>query len=44
MGYYAAESRIWAGIHYPIDLEAGMALGRAVAGKFIERARSDGSE
>jgi membrane-associated phospholipid phosphatase len=39
----AAESRIWAGIHYPVDLEAGLTLGRSVAGKFIEWAQNDGS-
>ncbi|HZT37961.1 MAG TPA: phosphatase PAP2 family protein [Bryobacteraceae bacterium] len=40
----ASESRIWAGIHYPIDAEAGMQVGRSVAQKFIDWARSDGSE
>lgn len=37
------ESRIWAGIHYPSDVVAGAELARAVAGKVIDRARSDGS-
>lgn len=44
MAREAAESRIWAGIHYPVDLEAGMALGRAVAQKFVEWAQRDGSQ
>lgn len=39
----AAESRIWAGIHYRSDVVVGLALGRAVAQKVIERARTDGS-
>lgn len=44
MALEAADSRIWAGIHYPVDLEAGMALGRAVARKFIDWAENDGSK
>ena len=39
----ASESRVWAGIHYPIDLEAGMSVGRGVAQKFIDWAERDGS-
>jgi membrane-associated phospholipid phosphatase len=39
----AAESRIWAGIHYRVDAEAGMQLGRSVAKKFVDWAMSDGS-
>jgi membrane-associated phospholipid phosphatase len=39
----AANSRVWAGIHFPSDLEAGRVLGRAVARKFIAFARNDGS-
>lgn len=39
----AGESRIWAGIHFRSDVVAGLALGRAVAGKVIEWAKSDGS-
>jgi hypothetical protein len=27
---------MWGGIHFPSDIEAGLALGRAVAGKVIE--------
>ena len=40
----AGESRIWAGIHYRSDTDAGLALGRSVAGLVIERAKSDGSQ
>jgi len=39
----AAESRVWAGIHYRSDIVAGAALGRVVAEKVIARARTDGS-
>jgi membrane-associated phospholipid phosphatase len=42
-GEEAGDSRIWAGIHYEFDNEAGVQLGRAVAGKFIEWANGDGS-
>jgi membrane-associated phospholipid phosphatase len=40
----AAQSQLWAGVQYPSDVEAGMALGRAVAEQVITRARSDGSD
>jgi len=40
----AAESRVWAGIHYRSDIVAGAALGRAVAGKVIARAQNDGAQ
>jgi hypothetical protein len=39
-----ADSRLWAGIHFKSDLEAGDAIGRAVAGKVIERATTDGAQ
>jgi membrane-associated phospholipid phosphatase len=39
-----AESRIWAGIHFRSDIEVGLALGRAVVEKVIERARNDGAQ
>lgn len=39
----AGESRIWAGIHFRMDHEAGVELGRKVAGKFLERAQNDGA-
>jgi hypothetical protein len=44
VGKEAGESRIWAGIHYPMDNAAGIALGKAVAAKFIARARTDGAD
>jgi hypothetical protein len=40
----AASSRVLAGVNYPSDVEAGLALGRAVADKVIARARTDGSD
>lgn len=40
----AGMSRVWAGIHFPSDVEAGLALGRAVADAVIERAKSDGAD
>ena len=40
----AAESRIWAGIHYRSDVVVGVALGRKVAEKIIERTRSDSAQ
>jgi membrane-associated phospholipid phosphatase len=39
----AAESRIWAGIHFRSDVTAGLALGRAVAQKVVQRAQQDGA-
>jgi PAP2 superfamily len=38
------DSRLWAGIHFRSDLEAGYAIGRGVAEKVIERARADGAQ
>ena len=40
----AGESRLWAGIHFRSDIEAGLEIGRAVAQKVIERAQNDGSQ
>jgi membrane-associated phospholipid phosphatase len=40
----AAMSRLLAGVHFRVDNEVGLALGRAVASAAIERARKDGSE
>jgi membrane-associated phospholipid phosphatase len=37
----AGQSRIWAGIHFPTDVRVGLALGRAVAQKVIDRAQGD---
>jgi membrane-associated phospholipid phosphatase len=44
VGKEAGDSRIWAGIHYPMDNAAGVQLGRSVAQVFITRAQSDGSQ
>jgi membrane-associated phospholipid phosphatase len=44
VGKEAGDSRIWAGIHYPMDNVAGVALGKSVAGVFISWAQSDGSQ
>ena len=43
VGKEGGDSRIWAGIHYEMDNQSGVALGKAVAGKFIERANDDGA-
>lgn len=40
----AAHSRLVAGVHYPSDVEAGLALGQAVAQQVIARAMADGSD
>ena len=40
----AAASRAWAGIHYPMDNDAGIALGREVGYLVAEVARVDGAE
>jgi membrane-associated phospholipid phosphatase len=39
----AGQSRLIAGVDYPSDVAAGLDLGRAVAARVIERARTDGS-
>jgi membrane-associated phospholipid phosphatase len=44
LGARAAESRIWAGIHYRSDIVAGRQLAIAVADKVIERAKQDGAQ
>lgn len=43
LGKEAGDSRIWAGIHYEMDNQAGVILGKKVAQKFIEWAQRDGS-
>jgi len=43
VGAEAGDSRIWAGIHYPMDNLAGKELGRSVAERFISWAKNDGS-
>jgi membrane-associated phospholipid phosphatase len=40
----AAQSRVLAGVQYPSDVEAGLALGRQVAQLVLERAQTDGAE
>jgi PAP2 superfamily len=40
----AAASRLLGGVHFRIDNEVGLTLGRSVASVAIERARLDGSE
>jgi hypothetical protein len=44
VGQEAGDSRIWAGIHYPMDNAAGAQLGRSVAQLFISWAQGDGSQ
>jgi membrane-associated phospholipid phosphatase len=44
VGKEGGDSRIWAGIHYPMDNVAGVALGRSVVQKFITWAKADGSQ
>ncbi len=41
LGKEAGDSRVWAGIHYEMDNQAGVELGKAVAGKFIAWAKGD---
>jgi membrane-associated phospholipid phosphatase len=38
IGKEAAEARIWAGIHYRFDIDAGQEIGRRVAERTLERA------
>jgi hypothetical protein len=40
----SGESRIWAGIHFRSDIEAGYEIGRKVGAAVVERARRDGAE
>jgi len=44
VGKEGGDSRIWAGIHYPMDNVAGVELGRSVAEVFINWAKADGSQ
>jgi len=44
LGKEGGDSRIWGGIHYPMDNEAGVQLGKSVAQVFITRAQTDGSQ
>jgi hypothetical protein len=38
LGDEAAEARIWAGIHYRFDVDAGRTIGRKVAEKVLAQA------
>jgi membrane-associated phospholipid phosphatase len=40
----AAASRAWAGIHYPLDNDAGTLMGRQIGYLIAARARGDGAE
>jgi len=44
LGKEAGDSRIWAGIHFPMDNVAGVELGKKVAQVFIDWAENDGSQ
>ena len=44
MAQDAANSRIYAGIHYNIDCEVGMTVGQNVGNYAVQRAMSDGAE
>jgi membrane-associated phospholipid phosphatase len=44
LGERAAESRIWAGIHYRSDIVAGRQVAIGVSDKVIERAKQDGAD
>jgi membrane-associated phospholipid phosphatase len=44
LGKEAGDSRIWAGLHYPMDNVSGVALGQSVAQVFIDWAENDGSQ
>ena len=44
-GKEAAEARIWAGIHYRFDIDAGQEIGRKVGERVLARAfAAEGSE
>lgn len=43
LGKEAGDSRIWAGIHFEMDNQAGVDLGHKIARRFIEWAENDGS-
>lgn len=44
VGKEAGDSRIWAGIHFPMDNLAGQQLGKSVAQVFLSWAQADGSQ
>ncbi len=39
----AADSRVWGGIHYPLDGSEGLKVGRRIGDLVVARARSDGA-
>jgi membrane-associated phospholipid phosphatase len=43
LGEEIGSSRMWAGIHYRSDIEAGFALAKNVLAKVVEHAENDGS-
>ena len=44
MAEEAATSRLWAGVNYPSDVEAGLALGQAIGERAVARGKDDGSD
>ncbi len=44
LGAGVRESRLWAGIHFRSDIEAGWEIGRRVGAAVLERAKRDGAE
>lgn len=40
----AAMSRVWGGIHWPVDGEFGLRMGRSIGDLVVERAKRDGAE
>jgi len=44
LGARAAESRVWAGIHFRSEIVAGRELALAIAKRVIDRAAHDGAE
>ena len=40
----AADSRVWGGIHYPLDGSEGLRMGREIGKLAVARARADGAE
>jgi hypothetical protein len=42
--YTAQQSRLWAGIHFPIDTEMGPLGGGMIGRLVVARAREDGAE
>jgi hypothetical protein len=38
----AADSRVWGGIHYPLDGSEGLKVGRRIGALVVAQARKDG--